>query len=69
MTHDPVNEVTTITIQTFQIIYFFTFNFVFENNRVQVASSSIGFIVMNWNKSGNIYCKLRNADSLFVAYS
>ena len=69
MTHDPVNEVTTITLQTFQIIYFFTFNFVFENNRVQVASSSIGFIVMNWNKSGNIYSKLRKADSLFVAYS
>ena len=34
-----------------------------------MASSSIGFTITNWNKSGNIYCKLGKGDSLFVAYS
>ena len=48
MTHDPVNKVMTITIQTSQFIHF--------RLRLQkLVANSSRFIVMNWNKSGNIY--------------
>ena len=62
MIHDPVNEVTAITIQTSQFIHF-------QIRFREVASNSIEFIVTNWNKSGHIYCKLGKGDSIFVAYS
>ena len=63
MTHDPVNEVMN------------NYNSNFSVHSLSILSSRIsgkwltGFIVTNWNKIGNIYCKVGKRDSLFVAYS
>ena len=52
-----LNEVKTITIQISQFIHF-----QLRLRENTSGDSSIGFIVTNWSKSCNIYCKSRKED-------